>query len=624
VSPLRRPLAGAAAAVLGLLAALAAPPAAAEVAVAARLAPTEVAAGGLTRLVVEVEGGVFDRLRPSAGFETHNLEIVAGPDRVENIQWVNGVTRRSVGLVWLLRARQPGPAAVHSLVVEVEGERHELAAIEARVVEGRGEDQDGRTAEQRRRRGRPSWQLPEPLADLLRRRWPPVDPEPPEIHLVAEVTPARVWEGEQVLYTLYLYTQTSIANVSADALPDFRGFWVEEMPRVAEQPSERLEWRGEVFWRTPLLERALFPLRPGRHTIAAAAVEVVPRGDEDPWMSRGHYGVAGPRKLAGHAVVVDVVPLPPPPADLAGSFGGLVGDFVVEARLLPAEIRAGEAATLEIALGGSGNLESLRRPPLPALPGIEVLPPEEEGGNRIVGGGVSAERVWRFPLVPERPGRWQLPPVEIAFFDPERGEYRTASSRPMTLAVGPAAAGDADGVRHPIRSAALPADAGRSRWQTAAPWLFALPWLLALVVGLSGRGRAAVAGPGAAEGTLCRRLDQRLAAAAAEERPRQAARSIEEAWRDFLADAVGLPRELPPASWAAELPPAARAGGRAEELAALVDDLHYLRYAPQLSTVGELAGDLAARSRGLARRLAGCGARPGAEPRGPRGPASRA
>lgn len=617
VSPRALRPARAGAVAVALLASLAAPPAAAEVEVAARLAPAEVAAGGLTRLVVEVEGGVFDRLRPTARFETHNLEIVGGPDRVDNVQWVNGVTRRSVGLVWLLRAQRPGPAAVHSLIVEVEGERHELPAVEARVLDGAGVDADGRTVQQRRR-ARPSWQLPEPLADLLRRRWPPVDPEPPEIHLVAEATPQRVWEGEQVLYTLYLYTQTSIANVSADALPDFRGFWVEEMPRVAEQASERVEWRGEVFWRTPLLERALFPLRPGRHTIGRAAVEVVPRADADPWSSPGHFGVVGPRKLAGDEVVVDVVPLPPPPTDLIGSFGGLVGDFAVEARVLPAEIRAGEAATLEIALGGRGNVASLGRPPLPPLAGVEVLPPEEEGGNRIVGHGVAAERVWRFPLVPERTGRWSLPPVEIAFFDPERGEYRTAASRPLTLTVGPAAGGDAGGDRHPIRNAALPTDAGRSRWQALAPWLFALPWLLALVVGLSGRGRAA-AGAGAAEGTLCRRLDERLAAAAAEERPRQAARSIEEAWRDFLADAVGLPRELPPAAWAARLPAAARADGRAEELARLVEDLHYLRYAPQLSTVGELAADLVSRSRGLARRLAACGARPAAE----RAPAGR-
>ena len=607
-----------AAAALAVLAALAAArPAAAEVEVTARLAPSEVTAGGLTRLVVEVEGGVFDRLAPSASFETHNLELVAGPDRVDNISWVNGVTRRSLGMVWLLRAQAPGRAAVHSLVVEVEGERRELPVLEARVVEGpAGEDADGRSATQRQRRSRPQWRLPDPLSDLLHRRWPPARPEPPEIHLVAEATPERVWSGEQVLYTLYLYTQTSIASVSANELPDFRGFWVEEVPRPDEQRAERVQWRGEVFWRTPLLERVLFPLRPGRHRIAPAEVEVLPRGDVDAWASHGRYETVGPRTLAGSPVVVDVLPLPPPPADAVGTFRGLVGDFRLDARLLPDEVAAGEAATLELTLGGRGNLETIDRPPLPPLAGFEVLPADEEGGNRIVGRGVEAERVWRFPLVPERPGRRELPPIEVTYFDPERGEYRTAASRPLTLAVGPAVADAGGGDRHPIRNAALPAQTGR--WPRLAPWLFALPWLLALAAALAARGRGGEApGPAAARGTdtgLCRRLDAALAAAAAEERPRQAARAVEAAWRDFLADAFAVPPELPPAAWVSKLPAAARADGRGEELERLVADLQDLRFAPQLATVSELTGDLAARSRRLARRLAACAPRRAAPP----------
>lgn len=602
-------------AALVLLAAAVAPPTAAEVEVTARVSPTEVPAGQLTRLVVEVRGGVFDRLRPAAAFETHNLELVAGPDRVENVQWINGVTRRSVSLVWLLRAGETGRAAVHSLVVEADGERHDLPIVEVRVVESTGEDANGRDL--RQRRGRQPWRLPDPLAEMLHRRWPPAPPEPPEIHLVAEVTPARVWSGEQVLYTLYLYTQTSIDSVNANVLPDFRGFWVEEVPRAAEQRAERVAWRGEVFWRTPLLERVVFPLRPGRHVIGAAEVEVLPRLDADPWAPRGGLLPPQPRRLSGRQVVVDVLPLPPPPEALAGSFDGLVGELTVAARLLPPEVSAGEAATLEVTLAGRGNLESLTAPPLPAIPGVDVLPAHEEGGNRVVGRLVEAERVWRFPLLPERAGQWELPPISITYFDPERGEYRTTASRPMTLAVRPAvAAPGGRGERHPIRNAALPAGTGAARWAQLAPWLFALPWLLALALGLAGRGRGE-APARAPERSLCHRFDERLAAAAGEEHPRQAARGIEAAWRELLATALAVPPELPPTAWVAELPAAARGDGRAEELARVVDDLHYLRFAPQLSAVGELTGELVERSRRLARRLVACGARPAAGPSRP-------
>ncbi|HEX2165185.1 MAG TPA: BatD family protein, partial [Thermoanaerobaculia bacterium] len=565
------------AAVAALLLALAgAGPASAEVEVRARLEDREVAAGGTARLVVEVEGGVFDRLRPRAAFDVDNLTVLAGPDWIDNVQWVNGVTRRTLSLVWLLRAGEPGIATVHSLVVEVEGERYELPALDLRVVDG--VDADGRTPGQRR--ALPRWQLPDPLSDLLRRRWPAPQREPPEIHLVADVAPARVWEGEQVLYTLWLYTQTNIENVSADALPDFRGFWVEEVPPPEQRTTERVEWNGEVYWRTALLERVLFPLRPGRHVIEPAAVEALAAPDLDPWTARGFDGSPGPRELVGDRLIVDVLPLPPPPPGMSGAFGGLVGSFDLETKLAPTSVAAGQAATLEVTLSGRGNLESIDQPPLPAIDGVERLPPAEEGGNRVTARGVEAERVWRFPLIAERPGRWRLPPIEIAYFDPRAGEYRLAASAPLTLAVAPAAPADAGGERHPIRNAALPADSGLSRWPRLLPWAFALPWLLALAVGLAGRGRAAAATEARqGESDPLRRFEERLAAAAGEERPRHTARAIEEAWRELLAETAGVPREKPPAAWAARLPAAARADGGADELARLADDLHYLRFA---------------------------------------------
>ncbi|HUO85848.1 MAG TPA: BatD family protein [Thermoanaerobaculia bacterium] len=591
-------------------------PAGAEVTVKARLEPRELAAGGNARLVIEVRGGVFDRLRPRAAFDTRNLTVVAGPSRIENIEWVNGVTRRSVALVWLLRADEPGAAAVHSLVVEVEGDRYELPTITARVGEGRpGEDENGRPRQLAPPR---PWGLPDPLVELLQRRWPPRRTEPPEIHLVAEATPLRVWNGEQILFTLYLYTQTDIVSISANRLPDFRGFWVEEVPRGdEEQRAERVEWRGEVFWRTALLQRVLFPLRPGRHVVEPAEVEAMPRPDADPWRANPALAEARPRTLASRPLTLDVLPLPPPPSDHATTFGGLVGRFDLAARVLPEAVAAGEAATLEVTLSGRGNLESIDAPMLPALAGFEILPAQEEGGNRIVGEHVEGRRVWRFPLVPKGVGNRELPPVTVSYFEPRSGEYRTASSRPLTLAVRPASGDVGDAGRHPIRSAALPADSGRPAWPRLVPWAFALPWLMILIIGLAARRRGSTAATDGFESALCRRFEEHLAAAALEQRPRQAARQIEEAWRQLLRATVRLGDELPPASWPGALTPSAAAEGRAAELARVVEDLHYLRFAPQLSAVDELSADLVERSRRLGRRLASCG-RPAAAAGGPR------
>jgi hypothetical protein len=109
--------------------------------------------------------------------------------------------------------------------------------------------------------------------------------------------------------------------------------------------------------------------------------------------------------------------------------------------------------------------------------------------------------------------------------------------------------------------------------------------------------------PGAAHRNAHRATESRLKAAAQEERPRQAAAQIEEAWRDFLAARYDLPTGTPSPQWPGELARRGVEGPVAERLARLADDLHYLRYAPQLAAADSLRGEVIERSRRLLREL---------------------
>jgi hypothetical protein len=100
-----------------------------------------------------------------------------------------------------------------------------------------------------------------------------------------------------------------------------------------------------------------------------------------------------------------------------------------------------------------------------------------------------------------------------------------------------------------------------------------------------------------------RAAESRLKAAAQEERPRQAAAQIEDAWRDFLSARYDLPSGTPSPQWPGELARRGVEGSAAERLARLADDLHYLRYAPQLASAESLRGEVIERSRRLLREL---------------------
>ena len=63
----------------------------------------------------------------------------------------------------------------------------------------------------------------------IRRPWSR-EPEEPPVFVRAELEPRRAVVGQQALYTVYLYTRQDIGAISPTVVPDFRGFWVRDVP----------------------------------------------------------------------------------------------------------------------------------------------------------------------------------------------------------------------------------------------------------------------------------------------------------------------------------------------------------------------------------------------------------
>ncbi|MFP5287387.1 MAG: BatD family protein, partial [Thermoanaerobaculia bacterium] len=427
--------------------------------------------------------------------------------------------------------------------------------------------------------------------------------EPPGVFLKAEVAPQRPVMGEQILYTVYLYTREDITSISPSGVPDFKGFWVRDIPLPQHLPTDMVEIDGRRYGRVPLLKKALFPLRPGRHELEPTQMDLTLRLYE-----RRFFGPPLTRsdqvRLRTDPGTVDVRPLPPAPR----GFGGAVGRISLRANLEPREVRLGEAATLTVTLSGQGNLHAVEKPRVEAPPGLTVFPPQQGGQDEVEGNRVQGVRTWSYVVIPERAGEYTLEAPEVPYFDPASGRYRAASAGPVSLTALPraAAAAGSEGEPHGIRDGdPAPAGGSSGRWASLLPWLFALPWGLALAVTLA-RRRPEPAGEGAPQRggrSAERRLEDCFAEVETEERPRQMAIRLEEGWRELLAERWDIPPETPSSRWANLLALRKAPAGTVEEAARLVEDLHYLRYAPQLSATGTLRSEVLARCRRLLRRL---------------------
>lgn len=545
---------------------------------------------------IEVRSGYRQPPNFEPTFELDNLEPIGEPERAESYSYLGGAPQRTLRFTWLLRPLSTGLAAVRGIRVRIGGETFQLPTERLRVQE--------EAPPRSRYRYPPSSSSPG-VEPPNRRR--PVLPAPRDrpltsgsVFLRAEVDPPEPWVGQQVLYTLYLYTQADIDSIYPRRVPGFQGFWAHEVELPRPSSPEMIEIDGERYGRVPLLKRVLFPRRSGHFDLEPAEYDLVARMRR---LGRSGARRARPEQITrrGNPLALDVRSLPSAPPE----FSGAVGRFDLSARLQPSQVPAGEAATLTVTLRGDGHVQSLPAPSPPELPGVTAYPAEETGSGDLERDSLQGERSWRFVLVPQQTGRWPLQEMTLTYFDPKAGGYRVARASLPTLVARPASptadlAGPG-GELHPIRSAAIPAEEAPDA-RRLLPWLAALPLLLTLV--LRQVQRRTSRDPAAR--ALLQRLGE-VEAAGVEEGPaahRQAASRIEESWRSYLDERWQIPPETPATRWAEALgerpDPAPSVAQAFRELA---EEIHYLRFAPQLSTTDTLRRELLERSRRLAHRL---------------------
>jgi hypothetical protein len=540
-------------------------------------------------LVFEVSAAGFGAPQFEPHFRLENLEVVSGPSTSRTSSWVNGQSSAATRLVWRLRPLAVGTAAARDLVAVVGGER---ISVPDRVIEVVAEPPPGRRTPAQRAPIDPfeAFFGDDAFGPFRRRDRPAAPAARPKLALRAEVDRPVAWVGEQVGWHLVLDTQAEVSAFRPRPLPDFRGFWVREIPRPERLRPEWIEAGGERFARVSMLGRALFPLRPGRHRLEAVTADLVVRLAEVGWF--GPLGRDEQISLSTEPVAIEVRALPAPPE----GFGGAVGPLELSAALDPPRVERGQAATLELVVAGDGHLQGVEPPAIAAPPGLRLFEPQSETSEEVAGGRIRTLRRWRWVTVAESPGRARFGPIALVWFDPAAGAYRTSETAPLELEVIAASAPAEAAASGAPGADSLPA-AG-SRVPTLA---------LAAAVGLAAAalaGAFALARRRSPRRDLRRRLEAAHLAARSDSSPRDAAVRLEGAWRELVLERWGISPGIPVAQWRQRIVAAGGTEATARALVELFEELHGLRYAPELSDVEALRAEAVERSRRLARELA--------------------
>jgi hypothetical protein len=262
------------------------------------------------------------------------------------------------------------------------------------------------------------------------------------------------WEGQQVTVSIYLYVRERMHSAPAiRSEPTTDGLWTHDLfsPARPPQPSRSVV-NGTVFAVYPLRRFAAFPLHAGDITIGPLALDIDTSTPFDIFNpSRANKQL----HREGLPTELKVKPLPEqgrPPGEIA------VGRFEVEAKLDRAQAMTGDAVTLVATVRGQGNVRTVQLA-LPKVAGLEALAPEvKDLVEASADGRVGGSREYRFLLVARAPGHYTLPPLSLATFDPDRGQYAIKQSAALTLDV----VGNAQATA-PSAGSAAPSDASQDQ-----------------------------------------------------------------------------------------------------------------------------------------------------------------
>ena len=268
------------------------------------------------------------------------------------------------------------------------------------------------------------------------------DEQDRDLFVTSTVSTDRPWQGQQVIYTWRFYSRVPVGQGSIESMDFGSDVVVEDLGEV-RQFSTSIDG---VQYTVNEVRKALFPQRSGEVTLPQTQLRVQVEAEQTRRPGRrrsifdefdsllGAGGRWATKYLLTEPLTLDVRPLPPAPA----GWNGLVGEFDIRASLSRRELQVGQSATLEVQVGGSGNVQLLTEPDIPELPAFKIYPDQPDASIDRSGRLLTGRKVFRRALVPLVAGALDVPPIDLVYFDPELGDYATRSTERIDFDVTPA------------------------------------------------------------------------------------------------------------------------------------------------------------------------------------------
>lgn len=367
------------------------------------------------------------------------FDVLAGPaiSQGSSVQIVNGSMTKSVSYTYtfVLLPQAAGNVTIGAAEVKVDGSSYRTRPLPIEIV---NEGEGSRAQQQQGGSNRAD----DTQADAQSR----IGKD--DILLRAVVSRSSVYKNEPLHVAFKLYTRVPYVNIVPESAPSFNGFWSQDLSDPNSARVGRETYAGKVYETRVLYDYLLYPQQVGSLTIdpvdmTVVAQVVVQSRHADPFFGGGREVFNVPRKVQSQRATVQVKALP---AGAPASFSGAVGNFTMNTQFPSERIAANSGATVTVKISGTGNLTFVQAPKLPLPTSFEQYNVKTTESINTSASGISGYRQFEYPFIARGEGAYDLEPIEFTYFDPQRVQYVTLKSKPLTLEITPDARGGGDAV----------------------------------------------------------------------------------------------------------------------------------------------------------------------------------
>ena len=327
---------------------------------------------------------------------SENFDVINGPSSQTSMQWINGKVTNTKTISWHIMPNKTGRLTIPILSFEIEGKIYTTNAITILVNEPQSEK---------------------------------------DFFLVSKISQEDAYIGQPIILTYKLYRKVE-CSVESFKLPDYEGFWSEDLFRPKKIKFKNIEIDGVQYQEGIVYKAALFPLSNTELEIEPLSIKIqIHKNDKntandpyfDPFFDRTETKLLKSQKLK-----ISTKDYPKP---IPSHYSGAVGKFSLSNEISRNELEVNEEFYVKFTINGFGNIGQFPFPKIDLPKYLEPIRVKEDIKKEIINDKVKGEKTYKIYVRAKKSGNYSIPLTFLSYFDPVDEIWHEVSTNHLNFKV---------------------------------------------------------------------------------------------------------------------------------------------------------------------------------------------